>query len=35
MTIPESWFEWIAAGFFFALGWVICSGLIGLIKKML
>lgn len=35
MTIPGSWVEWLAAGFFLALGWLLAHGLVALIKRAL
>ena len=35
MNIPDGWIVWLAAGFFFALGWLVAHGLVALIKRHL
>lgn len=35
MTMPDGWIIWLAAGFFFAAGWVLLHALVALIKRHL
>lgn len=35
MIVPDSWIVWLAAGFFFALGWLLAHGLAQLCKRAL